>query len=132
MCVTCRPSIGLRVAGRRMDADVSMDTDAILVFCVYVQFCVCAIPGYSKYPVSAILGKCKYCAILQYVSRIAAPVSRGAPRSLCVSPDVPVSTHRLCKQCVPAGYASKASCHPKQAVHMPEAHSNMRLKTSRQ
>ena len=114
-----------------MDADVSTDTDAILIFFVYVQFCVCAIPGYPKYPVSAILGKCKY---VQYCNTYHVLRRRSAvvPPGPCVSPDVPVSTHRLCEQCVPAGYESKASCHPKQAVHMPEAHSNMRLKTSRQ
>ena len=49
-----------------MDADVSMDTDAILVFLVYAQFCVCAIPRYPKYPVSTILDMCKYVQYMQY------------------------------------------------------------------
>ena len=50
--------------GRYTDADVSMDTDALLDFCLYCTYCcmsVCAIHKYyPKYPVSAILPKCKY------------------------------------------------------------------------
>ena len=69
-----------------MDADVSMDTDAILVFLVYAQFCVCAIPRYPKYPVSAILDMCKYVQYMQYnhVLRRRSPRGDpGSPRQTC-------------------------------------------------
>ena len=69
--------------GRRMDADVSMDTDAILVFFVYAQFCVCAIPRYPMYPVSAILHMRKYVQYMQY-NHVLRRRSRGHPG---VTPD---------------------------------------------
>ena len=69
-----------------MDADVSMDTDAILLLGVYAQFCVCAIHRYPKYPVSAILDMCEYVQYMQYYHILRRTVAAwqatlcGAPR----------------------------------------------------
>jgi hypothetical protein len=60
-----------------------MDMDAILVFLVYAQFCVCAIPRYPKYPVSAILDMCKYVQYMQYNHVLWRRSPRGDPGSPC-------------------------------------------------
>ena len=81
-------------AGRRMDADVSVDTTAILFFSEKLQYCsmrntaVCAIPQYVQYQTL-----CKYVQYLQYSDVLRAPgradvypstqIHPRTPRGLC-------------------------------------------------
>ena len=108
--------------GRRMDASVSKDTDAILVFFVYAQFCVCAIPRYPTYPVSAILDMCKYVQYMQYnhVLRRRSPRGDpGSPRQTCPFPcgDCALYKHRALPWGMQPQQASCPPMHSKQCTY---------------